>query len=157
MWNLNLWKTTGRRESSLFAKDYSEITKQNSNMIIGYNEILTWERLFFVLNGKSDCECLSFLLFSLGYHLSYFLSTRGTFIGSMDHGYFNKRIICTLWFSHNGEDSALDCGSDTVTFSNNPHWSRGHCNVWNVWWSGGITNFINVDGINGVGCSGRPT
>ena len=37
-------------------------------------------------------------------------------------------------------------GAISATFYNSSCWSKGHCNVWNVRWFGGITDSINKDG-----------
>ena len=73
-------------------------------------------------------------------------------------GHIPKDLSLTVWVMWISMTTRFTCydflvttgtlplimGANTVTFCNNLCWSRWHCNVWNVGWSGGVTNSISV-------------
>ena len=144
-------KITGRRERIHYLQRITvNLIKLKLWNATWYSGILTWGRLFTILNRKYDCGFLSLLFFSLSCHPFCFLSIyqhiscRGAFIGSAGHGVSITAWVARCDYLITAKILPLIARAIITTFRKSQCWSRGRCNVWNMGWSGGVTDSINV-------------
>ena len=84
----------------------------------------------------------------------------GVFNRSAGHADFNNRMICTLHSFVTACIMPMIAGVIPTILYNSLHWSKSCCNVWNVRWTNGVINSLNVGGnqwdwLLWPSCSGR--